>query len=112
MWPFSTDESLRRRLKALETRFSELEEIATTLPGTIKTTRTDLQAQLDTIEAWLRKVSGVVHGRKGAEVSAEKTVPTKPVDKMNKNELRAFVGLRPGRPAPKIEPQQVDIEEG
>jgi len=111
MWPFDIDDRLRRRVKALETRLGELEETASTLATSTKNTRSELQAQLDTVEAWLRKVSGVVHGRRGAEISAEKNVPARALDKLDKNELRARVGLMPGKAAPKVGSSDTTIEE-
>jgi len=111
MWPFMTNDRLRTRLKALETRCDELEHALARVAGAAKQWSLEFQKQLDTQEDWLRKVSGKVHGRIGAEISAEKSVPPKDLDKMDKNALRALVGLRPGKAAPKVEPHQSDIEE-
>lgn len=97
MWPFNTDERLRKRVKALETRLSEAEDANTTLATTVRNNATSAQRQLDALESWLRKVSGVVHGQKGAADSAAKTVPAKDIDKMSKAELRQHLGITPGR---------------
>jgi len=112
MWPFMTDARLRTRLKALETRCDDLEHALGRASTVLKESSLSFQRQLDAQEDWVRKISGKVYGRAGAESSAAKAVPTKTVDKMSKNELRAYAGLSPGKPAPKVEPQQVDIEEG
>lgn len=97
MWPFTTDERLRKRLKALETRLSDAEDAATTLATTVRNNHVSHQKQLDTLESWLRKVSGTVNGQKGAQASAEKTVPARDIDKMSKSELRQHLGISPGR---------------
>jgi len=97
MWPFNPDERLRKRLKALETRLSDAEDSATTLATTVRNNAVSQQKQLDTLESWLRKVSGTVNGQKGAQISAEKTVPTRDIDKMSKAELRQHLGISPGR---------------
>jgi len=111
MWPFTSDDRLRKRLKALETRCDDLEHALSRVAAAANAHAVAIRTELDATNEALHKLRGVVYGRKGAEVSAAKTVPTNGVDKMDKNALRALVGLRPGKAAPQIEPQQTDIEE-
>lgn len=109
MWPFNTDERLRKRLKALETRLSDAEDAATTLATTVRNNAVSHQKQLDTLESWLRKVSGTVNGQKGANGSAERSVPKRTIDTMTKAELRQHLGIAPGKV---WRPVQADIEDG
>jgi len=94
MWPFSTDERLRRRVKALETALGDAEAGATTLAAVVKNRFLALEGRVEALDAQLNKVRGKVYG----DASAAKTVPNNSLDTMTKSELRQHLGITPGLP--------------
>ncbi len=98
MWPFSTDERRRLRLKRLESRLSDLEDTLVTIAASLKTRDLALSQQLAALTDRLHRLTGKVYGENAAAQRAEKTVPPNSLDNKTKNQLRMELGIRPGIP--------------
>lgn len=104
MWPFKTVKQLTNtewaRLEALERRLDAAAGTLTTLQAHVKSWEEATSTRLDELAAALNKVRGKVYGELAAVQRGERTVPTKTVDTMTREELRRHVGIVPGKPFP------------